>query len=343
MALLNDSRSQSLTATDPGGARKRRRRLLPFLVLTVCAVTSLGILRLGSEAPAQARLADSQDGAPVPPEITPPEPQEIPLTDQRQTPANDAPEQELSNQGQPSGLEEDTPRQADPETVDSTNEDPGLADQTDENRVVPVGLIVDPTTEQLPLPVQPIPDDPPSMDTPAEEAPPQPDEMEQPLPETEDMADDRRPPRLPIPVPLPLPTRVPLPPLPIPTPQPPPIILTAPPLPPTVPIPVPVTTPEPVPRPHPNGAFFVQILATPHEDSICAIWDQLKADLPDLFEYAERSITRIETTDKQVLFRLRVGAFLERSEAVRFCTLLEKEGHDCFVARRGSNADGAPP
>jgi len=78
----------------------------------------------------------------------------------------------------------------------------------------------------------------------------------------------------------------------------------------------------------------VQIIATPNEASICAIWDALKAELPHLFEYAERSITCIDTGDNQVLFRLRVGAFLERSEATSFCTLLKAEGHNCFVADR---------
>ena len=93
----------------------------------------------------------------------------------------------------------------------------------------------------------------------------------------------------------------------------------------------------------PYGAYFIQLLATPHEDSICAIWEQLRAELPDLFEHAERSISRVETGDNQTLFRLRVGAFREHSEAATFCQRLKDEGHNCFVTQRGHKPPKARP
>ena len=92
-----------------------------------------------------------------------------------------------------------------------------------------------------------------------------------------------------------------------------------------------IAPPRPLPRADADGDYVVQILATPHEDSICMIWDTLREELPDLFEYANRSITRVETGDNQVLFRLRVGTFDTRLEAAAFCTHLQSKGQTCFV------------
>ncbi len=97
----------------------------------------------------------------------------------------------------------------------------------------------------------------------------------------------------------------------------------------------------PLPRADAGGEYVVQILATPHEDSICAIWDALRAELPDMFEYANRSITRVETGDNQVLFRLRVGTFNSRQEASEFCDLLQTKGHSCFVPPTNEHGAGA--
>lgn len=87
----------------------------------------------------------------------------------------------------------------------------------------------------------------------------------------------------------------------------------------------------PLPRADSTGNYYVQVLATPHEDSLCAIWDALRAELPHLFAFANRSITRVETGDDQILFRLRVGAFQSRKEASVFCESLQDAGHGCFV------------
>ena len=106
-----------------------------------------------------------------------------------------------------------------------------------------------------------------------------------------------------------------------------------------VPLPVPVLVPTgpisqvppALPRANAEGEFFVQVLATAHEDSICEIWDTLRTEFPDLLEFASRSITRTETGDNKVLFRLRIGAFMTRQAAGEFCAHLEVAGHNCFV------------
>lgn len=155
--------------------------------------------------------------------------------------------------------------------------------------------------------------------------------------ETDETAQSETPPQpvpLPVPVPLPLPGPGPHPD------QPPPIGQTPPDqtgtfypavVAPTKSIIVKPATP--LPRAEVTGDYVVQILATPHEDSICAIWDALRAELPDMFEYANRSIIRVETGDNQVLFRLRVGAFNSREEAAAFCAELQSKGHSCFVPK----------
>ena len=77
----------------------------------------------------------------------------------------------------------------------------------------------------------------------------------------------------------------------------------------------------------------MQILATPYEDSICAIWDELAAESPELSDQAERSVRRV-TSGGDLVFRLRAGALADRAEADAFCARLKAKGHDCFSVRR---------
>ena len=143
-----------------------------------------------------------------------------------------------------------------------------------------------------------------------------------------------------IPIPLPVPTPAPLPiPLPLPVPIPAPGSMPTPPsptppAPPALPIPPASPPTDPVPRPEPGGDYYVQIHATPHEHSICEIWFSLKESFPDLFAYAEQSVSRLDTDDGAVWFRLRVGAFETPEAANQFCTRLKRDGHDCFTVPR---------
>ncbi|MEO1475607.1 MAG: SPOR domain-containing protein [Pseudomonadota bacterium] len=89
----------------------------------------------------------------------------------------------------------------------------------------------------------------------------------------------------------------------------------------------------PIPTPTSNGRFFVQVAATPFEDSLCELWATLRAELPHLMAGTERSIRQVKTPDGSLMFRLRIGAFAERPEAGDFCDLLKSEGHSCFVVQ----------
>lgn len=134
---------------------------------------------------------------------------------------------------------------------------------------------------------------------------------------------------LPLPLPVPQPTTLPLPiPLPSPSPNPAPQpALQALPVPPLVAAPIPAY----VPQPKPGGLHYVQVHATPHEYSICEIWFSLKEAYPDLFAYAEQSVSRLDREDGSVWFRLRVGAFETSEDAAAFCARLKDQGHECFV------------
>ena len=152
---------------------------------------------------------------------------------------------------------------------------------------------------------------------------------------------------LPLPLPLPIPSPSPVPiPLPLPVPSsrpspspqasPVPVPTSAPSLPPQlVPLPVPEPKPdsEPAPQPKPGGDYYVQVHATPHEHSICEIWQSLKDTFPHLFAHAEQSVTRHDTDDGSIWFRLRVGSFHSADEAAAFCARLKSDGHDCFVVK----------
>lgn len=155
----------------------------------------------------------------------------------------------------------------------------------------------------------------------------------------------------PVPIPLPLPLPIPTPPTPNPTPRPqpqpqpqpdpvpPPPIPGGPlpvPAPQPSPVPAPQPDPDPVPRPQPGGDYYVQVHATPHEHSICEIWLHLKQTFPELFTYAEQSVSRLDTDDGSVWFRLRVGAFNNAQDANAFCARLKRDGHDCFTVHRNS-------
>ncbi|MEO9971103.1 MAG: SPOR domain-containing protein [Hyphomonadaceae bacterium] len=139
---------------------------------------------------------------------------------------------------------------------------------------------------------------------------------------------------LPLPIPVPQPTTIPLPiPLPSPSarpaPQPESDAVSPPPL---VAAPIPAYVPKPTPR----GSHYVQVHATPHEYSICEIWFSLKEAYPDLFAYAEQSVSRLDREDGSVWFRLRVGAFETSEAAATFCARLKDEGHECFVVPTAS-------
>ena len=80
-----------------------------------------------------------------------------------------------------------------------------------------------------------------------------------------------------------------------------------------------------------GGAFLVQIAAFRSEEAAEAAWRKASASRPDIYQGAEKHIQRADLGAKGVFYRLRVGAFAERSEAMDFCTALKSAGENCIV------------
>jgi cell division septation protein DedD len=80
-----------------------------------------------------------------------------------------------------------------------------------------------------------------------------------------------------------------------------------------------------------GGAFLVQIAAFRSEEAAEAAWRKASASRPDIYQGAEKHIQRADLGAKGVFYRLRVGAFAERSQALDFCTALKSAGENCIV------------
>ncbi|MEQ8301705.1 MAG: SPOR domain-containing protein [Hyphomonas sp.] len=80
-----------------------------------------------------------------------------------------------------------------------------------------------------------------------------------------------------------------------------------------------------------GGAFLVQIAAFRSEEAAEAAWRKASGARPDIYRGAEKHIQRADLGAKGVFYRLRVGAFAERSEATDFCTALKAAGENCIV------------
>lgn len=80
-----------------------------------------------------------------------------------------------------------------------------------------------------------------------------------------------------------------------------------------------------------NGAYLVQIAAFRSEEAAEAAWRKASGSRPDIYRGAAKHIQRADLGAKGVFYRLRVGAFAERSEATAFCTTLKSAGENCIV------------
>ena len=83
-----------------------------------------------------------------------------------------------------------------------------------------------------------------------------------------------------------------------------------------------------------NGAFLVQIAAFRSEEAAESAWRKASGSRPDIYQGASKHIQRADLGAKGVFYRLRVGAFDERSEATAFCTTLKSAGENCIVVTR---------
>lgn len=83
-----------------------------------------------------------------------------------------------------------------------------------------------------------------------------------------------------------------------------------------------------------GGMWLAQIGAYSDAGTACEIWFDLSETWPNLFMRAERNVS---VTDRRgaLIYRLRAGAFPDRTNAKRFCEIIIADGGDCFVVKRG--------
>ncbi|MBA3067151.1 MAG: hypothetical protein FP825_01560 [Hyphomonas sp.] len=110
------------------------------------------------------------------------------------------------------------------------------------------------------------------------------------------------------------------------------------PLPAAVSPPVPETAPAAEPQgPHarfaftPDGSFLVQIAALRSEEAAETAWKRVTNSAPELYFGATKIIQRADLGSEGVFYRLRVGAFADRSEASAFCDAIKEAGANCIV------------
>lgn len=80
-----------------------------------------------------------------------------------------------------------------------------------------------------------------------------------------------------------------------------------------------------------SGEYLVQIAALRTQDAADAAWQGALKKLPDIYLGAEKRVQRADLGAKGVFYRLRVGAFGERSEASEFCDALKAKDQTCIV------------
>ncbi|MCA8902924.1 MAG: SPOR domain-containing protein [Hyphomonas sp.] len=80
-----------------------------------------------------------------------------------------------------------------------------------------------------------------------------------------------------------------------------------------------------------DGDYLVQVAAFRTQDAAETAWKKASAAHPDLYRGAGKRIQRADLGAKGVFYRLRIGAFLEKSEASAFCDALKATGDNCIV------------
>lgn len=83
-----------------------------------------------------------------------------------------------------------------------------------------------------------------------------------------------------------------------------------------------------------NGAFGVQLLASPLEQDAVAAWDRLSAKHSAALAALPHEVVRADLGAKGVFYRLRAGSFASRAEAKAVCTKLAAVKQDCMVIKR---------
>lgn len=80
-----------------------------------------------------------------------------------------------------------------------------------------------------------------------------------------------------------------------------------------------------------EGPFLVQLAALQSEESAERAWRRISSSEPELYYGANKFIQRADLGAQGVFYRLRVGAFTDRSDAVAFCEAVKEAGTNCIV------------
>ncbi|MEX1252086.1 MAG: SPOR domain-containing protein [Hyphomonas sp.] len=80
-----------------------------------------------------------------------------------------------------------------------------------------------------------------------------------------------------------------------------------------------------------GGDYLVQIAALRSEEAAETAWKRVTASAPELYYGATKVIQRADLGSEGVFYRLRVGAFADRSEASAFCDAVKDAGANCIV------------
>lgn len=80
-----------------------------------------------------------------------------------------------------------------------------------------------------------------------------------------------------------------------------------------------------------DGSYLVQIAALRSEQAAETSWKRVTASAPELYYGATKIIQRADLGSEGVFYRLRVGAFADRSEAAAFCEAIKQAGASCIV------------
>ncbi len=100
--------------------------------------------------------------------------------------------------------------------------------------------------------------------------------------------------------------------------------------------PEPETAPEPEPAATPPTAasgFVVQIASQTSQEAAEATFASLQRSYGSVLGGLEPNIQRADLGEKGIYYRVRVGPWAERADAVNVCEALQAAGGDCFVAR----------
>ena len=97
------------------------------------------------------------------------------------------------------------------------------------------------------------------------------------------------------------------------------------------PPPAPAGSPQPAFNFQDHGTFLVQIAAFRSSEAAEAAWQQAKNGKPQIYRGARKRIQRADLGAKGVFYRLRVGEFIDRNDAVAFCEAIKRGGENCIV------------